>query len=272
VSPVDGSVVLWVLAGIGVLWLVAPIVAYHLGRTTIRNALFPEPERALPRRWDRSYARAFRELTALGFQPAGSTIETTWFMTPMNWRKQFPEVRWLVSPDGMTFVACYRLLAFEPVRFAVYSMNDRGGIVETASPGAKVSIDPGGADRRIEAPGLEGAALLARHQAEVASFCEARGWSAVPTTLAQMVDRSTNVDRRIARKVVGLSFSIIPLAVVALPLLTMPTGSGPGSHRVALAILSGVATFAVFRVVAVPLGVIVLAASRLVERLRGHNR
>jgi hypothetical protein len=77
---------------------------------------------------------------------------------------------------------------------------------------------------------------------------------------------------RIARKVVGLSFSIIPLAVVALPLLNMSTGSGPGSHRVALAILSGVATFAVFRVVAVPLGVIVLAASRVVERLRGHNR
>jgi hypothetical protein len=193
-------------------------------------------------------------------------------MTPMNWRKQFPEARWLVSPDGMTFVACYRLLAFEPVRFAVYSMNDRGGIVETASPGAKVSIDPGGVDRRIEAPGLQGAALLARHQAEVASFCEARGWSAVPTTLAQMVDRATNVDRRIARRVVGISFSIIPLAVVALPLLNMPTGTGPGSHRVALAILSGVATFAAFRVVAVPLGVIILAASRLVERLRGNNR
>jgi hypothetical protein len=193
-------------------------------------------------------------------------------MTPMNWRRKFPEARWLVSPDGMIFVACYRLLTFEPVRFAVYGMNDRGGIVETASPGAKVSVDPGGADRRIEAPGLRGAALLARHQAEVASFCQSRGWSAVPTTLAHIVDRATNVDERMGRKVVGISFSIIPLAVVALPLLNMPTGRGSGGDHAALAILTGVATFAVFRVVAVPLGVIAVAASRLVERLIGNNR
>ncbi len=265
-------IVLWVLAGLGVLWVVLPIVMYRLGRTKIRNEIFPDAQRALPRGWDRSYERAFREFTALGFQPVGSTVETTWFLTPMNWRKQFPEARWLMSPDGTTFVACYRVLAFENVRLALHSMNDRGGIMVTVSPGAKVHVDPGGGDRRLEVPRMDGAALVARHQAEVSAFCHARAWSLVPATLAEVVDRATNLDRRITRKVVGISFSIMPLIVIALPMLDAAGGRGFAGGHPALALLSGVGWFAIFRAIAVPLGAITVAISQFVARVSGSNR
>ena len=263
---------LWVLAGLGVLWVVLPIVMYHLGRTTIRNEIFPGPERAVPRGWDRSYARAFREFTALGFQPVGSTIETTWFLTPMNWRKQFPEAHWLISPDGATFVACYRVLFIENVRLALHSMNDRGGMMMTVSPGAKVHVDPGGADRRLEVPRMDAAALVARHQAEVSAFCQAHAWSVVPATHAEVVDRATNLDRRISRKVVGISFSILPLLVLALPVLDTPGARGLAGGPLALEILSGVGSFALFRVVAVPIGAITVATAQFVARVFGSNR
>ena len=261
-------IVLWVLAGLGVSWVVLPIIMYHLGRTTIRNEIFPGPERALPRKRDRSYERAFEEFTALGFQPVGSTVETTWFVTPMNWRKQFPEARWLISPDGATFLACYRVLAIENVRLALHSMNDRGGIMVTASPGAMVRVEPGGGDRRLEVPRMDGAALVARHQAEVSAFCHDRAWSVVPATLAEVVDRATNLDRRISRKVVGISFSILPLLVLAIPLLDAPVEHGSAGGHLALALLSGVGWFALFRAVAVPIG----AVAQFVVRGFGSSR
>jgi hypothetical protein len=263
--------VVWVGAGLGLLWVVLPILMYRLGRTTIRAEISAGPEHAQPRGFDPSYARAYQAFTALGFQPVGTVVETTWFLTPMNWRKQFPKARWLVSPDGRTFLACYRVLALQNVRFALYTMNDRGGIVVTASPGARVSIDPGGGDRRIEVPRMEAAALVARHEAEVAAFCQDRGWSAVPAAFSEVVDRAVNVDRRIARKVVGITFSIFPLACIVLPLLSAGKGSLASSHP-ALAILSGVVSFAFFRLVAVPIGAITVAVIQFLEGTFSGNR
>ena len=90
---------LWALATLGALWVVVPVVMYHLRRSTIRIEIVGGTESALPIGRDRSYERAFREFTAIGFAPAGSTLETTWFVTPMDWRKRFPRVDQAASLD-----------------------------------------------------------------------------------------------------------------------------------------------------------------------------
>ena len=272
VTSVVASAGLWALATLGALWVVVPVVMYHLRRSTIRIEIVGGAASALPIGRDRSYERAFREFTAIGFAPAGSTLETTWFVTPMDWRKRFPRARWLQSDDGRTFVACYRLHVLERLRLSIHSLNDRGGLMLTVSPGAKIDTRPDGDDLRVEVPRSDAATLVARHHAEVAAFCSARSLSVVPTTLAQMTEADAAFDRRFSRKVAGWGSSIIPLAFLLVPVLGASLAAGPRGGNPALVILEGVCYFAVMRVVALPFGLIVLGLNQFFDRIFGRDR
>jgi len=189
----------------------------------------------------------------------------------MDWRKRFPRARWLESDDGRTFVACYRLHFLEPVRFSIHSLNDRGGLMLTVSPGAKIDTRPGGDDLRVEVPRSDAATLVARHHAEVAAFCSARSLSVVPTTLARMTEEDAAFDRRFSRKVAGLGSSIIPLAFL-LVVLGSSLAAGLRGGNPALAILEGVCYYAVIRVVALPIGLIALGLIQFFDRFSGRGQ
>lgn len=182
------SVVLWAVALAAAIWILVPAIAFafRLGGR-LQTAVLPEvgpPEIAGA---DASLKGRLRQLAALGFRAAGQTRETCRFFSPMHWRwQQHGATRWLVSPDGLTHVTLHRLIADEPVRIGVVTLFGDRGLVWTSSPGLPNRKFSTPRCWRLGLENLDAAALLAKHEEQVAAFTGEHGVSAQKGTIAEI--------------------------------------------------------------------------------------
>ena len=130
------SAVLWAVALVATVWVLAPAIAFALRiggvRTEVLRDVGPPPISGDQAVFD----ERFRQLAALGFRDAGRTRQTGLFVLPGHWRwRQFETTRWFVGPDGRTQATLHRLIRDEPVRISFVTLFDDGGVVRTTCPG-----------------------------------------------------------------------------------------------------------------------------------------
>jgi hypothetical protein len=231
VSP-EASSVLWPLAVVGLVIALGPVVAHRLGGMRIWRKVVADRARADPRGRDRSYVESLSAFEALGFSPMGTVKTVSWFLTPLNWRKSFPEAVVLASSDRRTLVELYRIFPFEPVRWAVAAVNDAGGLMTVVHPtmGAKPELPAN--DFRIEVPGVDPAGLVARHREEVAAFCRERSFSVKETSLEEFAALETARDLRALPSMATGNLAWLPLGCLGIsaPAL-LSTAPHRGAHH-----------------------------------------
>jgi hypothetical protein len=248
------DVVVYAVAIAAVVWILTPAIVFSLGMTRISNDVEAGTASVAPNGDDSDYERRFGQFAALGFQAAGKSRETCWFMNPMvwHWRSKFGS-RWMATPDGKTSVAFYRLLAIEPVRFCVTTLFEGGGLVRSTCPGAGIGRDTE-TYFGTEYQNIEPAALLAKHRENVDSFSRRRARTAKSATLAEVTAEGAAQDTILVRKIGRSAYGAI-LSLFALPALAAPSFfslRGTGWQRGALGVCIGAAIFAFFHLVVTP--------------------
>jgi hypothetical protein len=193
----SGEIILWVAAAAGAVWALGPPLLHRLGLYWIRFVAQDDPAGVEPGD-DPDYARCYRELRALGFQPLGIVTEKRW-ITPIEWHREF-SLRCLVSGDGLCFASLYRLTQDEPVRVSLKTLMTGEGMVTTASPGAGIP-DIGETSLRIEMHAGNMAQLLSHHQDNVKLFAEQRGFTVTRVSFQERAARDEENDRRLLKKI-----------------------------------------------------------------------
>ena len=215
-----GEILLWVAAVIGAVWALGPPVLHILGLYRLRFVAHEDPAAVEPGNDDPDYARCYRELRALGFQPLGIVTEKRW-ITPIEWHREF-HLRCLVSCDGLCFASLYRLTRDEPMRVSLKTLMTGEGMVTTASPGAGIP-DIGETSLRIEMHAGNMAELLSHHQDNVKLFAEQRGFSVTRVSFQERAARDEENDRRLLKKIETPVLYVLPafcfLAPVAVAIL-----------------------------------------------------
>jgi hypothetical protein len=85
---------------------------------------------------DPDYLRRYRQFVELGFQPAGATRETCWFIAAFHWHWRSHDYhRWMTAPDGQTLVGLYRIVPVEPLRFGINTVFEGGAVGAHDLPG-----------------------------------------------------------------------------------------------------------------------------------------
>jgi hypothetical protein len=264
--------VLLVVAILGAVWVLTPVVMFATGQTRFRILVSEQPDAAEPTDDDADYVRRYQQFRELGFRPVGTTIETCWFINPIKWyRKSLRPLRWLATPDGRYLASFHRLIPTEPVRFGIVTLLSEEGMVRTTCPGVgRHRLE--GHRLRIEVPNVEPAELFAQHQEHVASFCQAHGLAVRSATLrdaAAMEETNTRqLLPKLGAKLYKIPFSFFVLPTLIAGLAARRFGFSPQEWRTwAIAICVGTAAFAVFRLVTFP-----NLFRRAVERTRTSPR
>ncbi len=199
-----GHILILAIPGLFAIWLLVPLGIFMAGVTKLRSEVFEDPRRAEPTGDDPDYQRRFRQFEALGFRPIGMTRESGWFILPLKWYwHSLQGVRWMIAADGLMLVSFHRLLASEPLRFGVVTLNSAGGLMRTTCPGAEVTLDRDSNNARFELRGVEPAELVARHRENVAAFCEERDLESKPATFPEAAAVDLAVDRLAIKKLGG---------------------------------------------------------------------
>jgi hypothetical protein len=174
------------ILGLSGLAFMVPILCFSLGVGGLRNENVEDPRLVEPGGDDPDYERRYRQFLALGFRPVGFTRASGWFAFPTKWRwRSLQGQRWMATPDGKTFALFHRLIAAEPVRITVMTLNDGDGFVSTVCPGMGVTLDRGSNHGRFELRGVEPEELVAKHRENVEYFCAQRGLKPIAATFAE---------------------------------------------------------------------------------------
>ena len=111
------DVLLYAVASAATIWILVPALAYSLGWTRIRSRTTRNRADAEPGASDPDYAKRFGQFAALGFEPAGRSRESCWFINHHKWYWRSRTIRWMAMPDGRMLVSFHRMMDDEPVRF-----------------------------------------------------------------------------------------------------------------------------------------------------------
>jgi len=247
--------VLYAVAIVAAVAVLTPVLMVCLRLSWLAVHVLPEVG-VEPKGDDPDYERRYRQFAELGFQPAGATRETCWFISPFDWYWRAHDFhRWMATPDGKALVVLYRMVAVEPVRFSIKSVFDGGAVVDTKCPGAGVGRDTD-TYLRVEYKNLEPAELLAKHRENVEAFAQRRGRRIKSCTFAETAQAEIVHDHKLLKSM-SLRFRSVPdaLILVAAPTLLafqfLPLG-GSAMHRGAIAVVIGATVFAAVRLFYLP--------------------
>ena len=248
------DVVLYVAAVAATIWVLVPAVAFSLGWMRLRATVVRDRAAVEPKGDDPDYELRYRQFAALGFEPAGTSRETCWFINNHKWYWRAEGSRWMTTPDGKMLVSFHRMISAEPVRFGVITMFERGGLVRSTCPGAGVTYDSE-TSLRVEFPSIEPEQLIAKHQEHVDAFARRRGRAVAPASLEEIVAEETAQDSKLMKAAPRGGFAR-PIFYLGLPaLVASRMHSLPGSvwHRAAVGVCVGGALAAVSHFIIDPL-------------------
>jgi hypothetical protein len=245
------QVLLWLVAVAATVWILAPTVLRAMGRGRYWMTVSDDPHDAEPDGRDRQYESWFRQYAGLGFRPVGKTVEQMKFMSPLHWSRTSKGARTLASADGRTFAICFRFENGMPLRTAIDTIFEEGGLLTTASPGVPMTIETGPNDRYQPVGDVGPEELLRIHAARVESFVQERGLTVKKATLRDLAAEEERRTRVMFSKTKGQSWSV--LAVFAIPaVIALQSGRGLARPYVPALICVAAAIFALIRWVAIP--------------------
>lgn len=224
-----GLVALWAAAGLASLWIIGPLFLFLSPLRRHDTEVREDPREADPSGKDPDYDRRFAELKALGFVPAGKTIDRFRFFTPLHWLWVSNGSRWFVSPDRKVYVEIYRLAAGHPQRMCANTIFEGGGLLVTSTAPTGMGGEIGERYRRVEI-GDEGVAELVReHESHVAEFSRDVGLRVKAGTVAEVGAETRILSRPFVsrNRFVGL---YVVAAIYVMPLWTA-VGMMGRSHR-----------------------------------------
>jgi hypothetical protein len=246
--------ILCVAAALGLAWMLVPLFVASIGWRPVQVTVDDDPAGVEPGSGDPSYRLRFNQLVAAGFRPLGTTMETSWFNTPLRWhRRSLQAERWLGAPDRRTFVELHRIIVDEPVRFGAITLLEGGGMVRTTCPGAGLSGDVGPRYRRTEVQNVDAAELLGRHRKNVEAFCRERDLLVREATLHEVAAEEAACSRLTLKKLPVRGYWLLMLVILAVPLsglllmLHTPGREERHLHDLAVSALAATAMFAVVR-------------------------
>ena len=245
----------YALAIVEAVAVLTPVLMVCLRLTWLAVHVVPEVD-AEPNGDDRDYERRYRQFAELGFQPAGATRETCWFISPFDWYwRSHDHHRWMATPDGEALVVLYRLVAVEPVRFSIKTVFDGGAVVSTCCPGAGLRSDTA-THLHVEYQNLEPADLVAKHREHAEAFAQKHSRRITPCTVAEAAkaeivhDRDLLQSRPLRRR--GVPDALIVLAAPTLLAFQFLPLDGSALHRGAIAFVVGATVFAAVRLFYLP--------------------
>jgi len=242
------QILLWLAAAAATVWIVGPSVMYALRKNRFWIDVSDNGADAEPDGRDRKYEARFREFVALGFRPAGKTVEHARFMSPLHWHYKSHGARYLASPDGKTFVGNHRIAGGNPLRTTAYTIFEEGGMIMSASPGVP-SIAEAGGNYKYEAIGdVEPAELLAIHARRVEAFARARALTVKAATMRELAAEDEKYSLLVLPKMkLGSTFGTVLMFIVPAAMIAFTNrGALPGGMLPAL-ICACAAMFALFR-------------------------
>lgn len=216
------QVLLWLIAAASAVWILGPVFGMAFGRRRIGCRVIAHAAAAEPRAGDADCEHRFRQFVELGFQPVGATEEETWFLTSLHWRWAPPEAhRWLVSPDGRTYVTLTRMVTGDRVRVGATTFFAGGGCAKTVTP-RLVTFEPAGPYSFEGAFGVEGESFLAYHDEHVERFRRERGLEIAALPFAEAAREEMAGEKALLLKTSGEGAqALTPLAMFGLPLLML---------------------------------------------------
>jgi len=225
-----GSTALTVVLCVGALaatvWILVPAIAFAFGMGGLRTRLLPDVGPPPVADGDPIFGPLLRELAALGFRDTGRAVESAWFPSPIQWRwRQVETLRWLVSPDGRTHAALYRLIKEEPARIACVTVFEDGVIVRTSSPGTGGRLVSRADYRCYELRAPDAQTLLASHLETIDSYARDHETAARAMALADVVAACDAAERSMMRDIAKSDYGLIAVYVPAA-LLMIPFGRG----------------------------------------------
>jgi len=250
-----GDMVLYAIALVAAVVILTPVLMVLVGFA--RVAVHVTPGVAVePTGDDPDYQRRYQQFVELGFQPAGVTRETCWFIAAFHWYwRSHDYQRWMTAPDGKTLVTLYRMVAVEPVRFTLKSVCEGGAVVSTTCPGAGIGSDSE-AYLRVEYQNLEPAELLAKHRAHVDAFELSRRRRNQACTFAEAAKADGVHDQQLLTSGApgsrGVYEVLIVLALPAFLAFQFLPQEGSRLHRGAFAFLIGALIYAGLRFLYLP--------------------
>ena len=241
VSPVV-SAVLWAAALAGIVWMLVPAIAFALRIGGVRTTILPDVGPPALQGDGGAFEPWSTRLAALGFRHAGRTQASARFMSPAQWRwRSVHPTRWLISPDGRTYVTMYRIVPNEPVRISAVTAFEGGGTVRTACPGPAPQEGLPPDHRWTSVRGVDADALLSRHHEQVAAFENERRATIKRATIAEMSAIDDAISLRLVRKSAAVHYLLVFvfLAAAALPLMSLAQGTDSASVALQLCCLVG---------------------------------
>jgi hypothetical protein len=253
-SPVV-QILLWLLAAAATFWILGPLLMYALGKSTYAMHVSDSPADAEPDGRDKKYQDRYRQFVALGFRPVGKTVEHARFFTPLHWRWRSDGTRWLASADGKTFVGFHRIAGGNPLRTYVQSTFEQGGLIQTASLGVPMKIDPGGNYKYDAVGAAEPEELLGMHTRRLEAFARERKLTVKAATMREIAAAAEAYTRVVLPKLQRGSSGMLVISLFLIPVVMAfrfnTRGSGT-AWMLPLAICAAAALFAFIRWVILP--------------------
>ncbi|HMF42337.1 MAG TPA: hypothetical protein VKQ32_16810 [Polyangia bacterium] len=240
------QVLLWVIAAAAAVWLLTPAVMGALGKGRYWMNVSDNPTDAEPDGRDRKYDSRYREFIALGFRPAGKIVEHARFkLSQWNWESG--GARYLVSPDGKTFVSFFRIAGGNPLRMNACSIFEEGGLIQTAAPGVAINRDLG-PNYKYDAVGeAEPEELLGMHARRLEAFVRDRDLTVKAATMREIAAAVEEFTRRVTSNLTsGSGFGMLGVFFVPLAMVLF-SGRGLSGWMRPLAVCAALAFMALFR-------------------------
>jgi hypothetical protein len=243
-SPVV-TVVLWVAAVAGLVWVLTPAIAFAAGAGGLKTSLLLDVGPPTMHSDESVFGARLRELAALDFRLAGRTRERARFPSPGQWRWQsYQPAQWLTSPDGNAHATLYRLVPGEPARISFITVFDDGGLVRTACPGP-LPMDGPDNYRMMAVRGADAAALLALHRERVTACENERGVRVRPATIPEITAIDDAFGWAYMRKLGRSAYMGLAPLLVCAPIALIVALIHPAVWTVPLAICVAIGAHAV---------------------------
>jgi hypothetical protein len=247
------QVLLWFAAVAATVWILGPCLMYALGKNRFWVDVSDNGADAEPNGRDRKYEARFREFVALGFRPAGKTVEHGSFMSPLHWHYKSDGARFLAAPDGKTFVGSHRIAGGNPLRTTAYTIFEEGGLIMSASPGVALGAAAGGNYKYEPVGDVEPAELLDIHARRVEVFARER---ALTVKAATMREVGAEVEKHslivLPKMKLGLHFGMVITFMLPVAMTAFTNrGALPGGSLPAV-ICACAAMYALFRWASLP--------------------
>jgi len=225
------QILLWLVAAAATIWILVPGVMFLRRKSRYWVEVSDNPADAEPDGRDRKHAERFKQFVALGFRPAGKTVEHGRFMIPMQWSWKSGGERYLASADGKTFVSFHRTGGGGPLRTATLTAFNEGGLIITVSPGEKVAAEAGGNYKREAVGEVEPEELLKMHARRVEEFARERNLTVKAATFRDVAAEDEKHSRLLLPKMKLGQYGSIVIAMFLMPavMAVLPAARGRGA-------------------------------------------